>query len=386
MRRFLAGALSMGILMILVAVPARAEESDSEPWGYDEGLYFHHDTFQMKLGLRPQFLYAYTSPDNAPNVQDFQIRRLKFFASGWAYQPWLEYKVQFNAVGFRSVGSVEGLDTDLMPDGQIDTLVIERSKSFDLEDMYVDLAKNRMAVLRIGQYKTPFGLQFLTSSGRQQFVERSLATIGFVQGRDIGLGLHGKTENRRFGYEVGIFNGNRFNAGRTDDADLLYVARFNFDPNGEYKKAESATGNPDEAKWTIGGAWFQKTDDSTLDLDRTSVEGFLGLHYRRLFLLADYFTSMIDLAGGGETDSEGYTGQFGIFFIPKKFEVALRYSEIDPDTDLDENTLTESRIAFNYFFRAHRLKLQIDFGRLTEETPTGDIDADQVRAQLQFIF
>ncbi len=384
MRRFMAGALSVGILMALATAPARAEEPEEKSWGYDEGLYFHHDTFQMKLGIRPQFRYAYTSPDNADNVQDFQIRRLKFFASGWAYQPWIEYKVQFNAVGFRNVGSVEGLDLDM--DMQLDALDVERSKSFDLEDMYVDLAKNKMAVLRIGQYKTPFGLQFLTSSGRQQFVERSLATIGFAHGRDIGLGLHGKTENKKFGYEVGIFNGNRFNAGTTDDADLMYVARFNFDPNGAYRKAESATGNPDEAKWTIGGAWFLRTDDSTLDLDRSSIEGFFGLHYRRLFVLADYFASTIDLAGGGETDSDGYTGQVGLFFIPKKFEIALRYSEVDPDTNLDNDTLTESRVAFNYFFRAHRLKLQFDYGQLTQETPTSDIDTDQVRAQLQFIF
>jgi hypothetical protein len=252
--------------------------------------------------------------------------------------------------------------------------------------MYVDLAKNKAAVLRIGQYKTPFGLQFLTSSGRQEFVERSLATLAFVQGRDIGLGLHGKTEKKKFGYEIGIFNGNRFNASRTTDADLMYVARFHFDPNGEYKKAESATGHPEEANWTIGGAWFQKTDDSTLDLDRTSVEGFFGLHYRRLFVLADYFASTIDLAGGGETDSDGYTGQVGLFLVPKKFEVALRYSEVDPDTDVDNDLLTESRVAFNYFFRAHHLKLQVDFGQLTMETSMGDIDTDQVRAQLQFIF
>ena len=132
MRRSAVGALLVGLVLTLVTTQARGEESDGTNWVYDEGLQFRHDSFQMNLGFRPQFRYTYSSPDTADNVQDFQVRRLKFFAAGWAYQPWIEYKVQFNAVGFQSVGSVEGLDTDMPVDGQSDTLNVESSRRFDL--------------------------------------------------------------------------------------------------------------------------------------------------------------------------------------------------------------------------------------------------------------
>ena len=54
--------------------------------------------------------------------------------------------------------------------------------------------RNPLAVPWIGQGKAFFGRQELTSSGRQQFVDRSNVNTRFAAGRDQGIGLTGSTE------------------------------------------------------------------------------------------------------------------------------------------------------------------------------------------------
>ena len=71
-------------------------------------------------------------------------------------------------------------------------------------------------MLKAGQFKAPFGRQELTSSGNQQFVDRSIASVLFAPARQIGLQIGGQFG---FGtavpdmitYAGGIFNGNGIN-------------------------------------------------------------------------------------------------------------------------------------------------------------------------------
>lgn len=385
MRRLTAMTLLGGMLLAVAPATLTAQESagkDDKAWGYDKGLYFRADGFSIKFGIRPQFLYSYLSPDVGVNTNEFQVRRLKFFASGWAYMPYIRYKVQFNAVGGRVLLPI---DTD--GDGEFDDLSVDGNKSFDLEDAYLDYARSDKATFRAGQFKVPFGIQFMTSSGRQQFVERAIANVAFVQGRDVGIGLHGRFGNKRFGYETSLFNGNGRNRTGNDNDELGYSARIHFDSAGGFKLAESATAHPEAVEWTVGAAWLDNPRDILGELDRNVLEGFLALRFRRISLLADYFERSIEQAMEGEVDSDGYIGQLGLFIVRHKFEIAVRYSEFDPDTTIDNDSTIESRVALNYFIKAHRMKFQVDYGTVTQETPmAADMDIDQIRAQFQIIF
>ena len=376
--------------LTLSTAPAAAEEEGEKSWGYDNGLYFRTATFEIKFGVRPQIRFTYNDFDHdLPLVQDsgeFRVRRAKFFASGWAYRSWLKFKLQFNAVGNDNVTGLIGVDLDPNTPGFQDFLE-EVRRGFDLEDLYIDFAKNGAAIPRIGQYKVPFGIQFMTSSGRQEFVDRSLASIAFAPGRDVGAGLYGATSEKRFGYETGVFNGNGRNTTVNDNDKFMYVARIHLDSAGGYKLAESALENPQTVQWTVGAAWFMNSTDPAGDLDAATAEGFFSLRYRRFFVLTDYYSRTADEMGGGETDSDGYIAQVGFFFVPKAFEVALRYSEVDPDSAVDDDRLTEKRIAFNYYIVGHRMKVQVDYARLEEEQPMMlNIVDDQFRAQFQIIF
>ena len=62
-----------------------------------------------------------------------------------------------------------------------------------------------IANLRIGKFKQPFGLEYLTSSKNLATMERSMATSAFSLGRDYGVGIF--SNNKSSTWSVGLFDG-----------------------------------------------------------------------------------------------------------------------------------------------------------------------------------
>jgi phosphate-selective porin OprO/OprP len=73
-----------------------------------------------------------------------------------------------------------------------------------LQDAYLDLRYNPMAILRAGKFKGPVGLERLQSATDNFFVERALPT-NLVPNRDQGVEIWGDIAN--ISYAVGLFNG-----------------------------------------------------------------------------------------------------------------------------------------------------------------------------------
>lgn len=65
---------------------------------------------------------------------------------------------------------------------------------------------------------------------------------------------------------------------------------------------------------------------------------------------------------GGSIDSNGFYTQAGYFVIAKKLEIAARYSMLDPNNDVSNDLQKEYDVGINYYFRAHRSKIQADIG------------------------
>ena len=364
-----------GLLLAASVVPALAQ--DENTWGYDKGFFFHTPRFELKISTRTQFRYTYTMADPNSLTDDngyFNLPRTRLRLDGYAYYTWLKYKVQYDFTG------------------QDDAGASPPRKSPDLRDLYFDLARNPRATVRLGQFKAPLGIQEMTSSGEQEFVDRSIASERFAPSRQEGAMLWGTTFGKKFGYDSGAFNGNGRNHNANDNTGYMYVARIHFDPNGEYKLSESAVDNPDKPNWTIGAAYMLNTTEQSLlktaeHLKQTTGEGFVGFKYKRLFVLADYYKRTQEQAAGAPNiDSNGSIGQVGVFLVPRKIEVALRYSSVDPNKDASNDKQTEKRVGFGYFFSKHELKFQSDYGQVKDEASATDQKADQFRAQLQIIF
>jgi len=90
------------------------------------------------------------------------------------------------------------IELRLMPDFAQGTVV--------LSDAYLDLRYFPKASLRVGKYKTPFGLERLQSAIDMNFVERSLAN-NLVPNRDEGIQLYGDLGRSHMSYSLAVMNG-----------------------------------------------------------------------------------------------------------------------------------------------------------------------------------
>jgi phosphate-selective porin OprO/OprP len=387
MRTRTTGAI-LGLLLVAAAAPALAQ--DQNQWGYDKGFFFRTSNFELKISTRTQFRYTYTMTDENSLTDDngaFNLPRTRLRLDGFAFYPWLKYKVQYDFTGqtYTTATSVA------VPAGPA-TVSLSNKRGPDLRDLYFDLTRHPWASVRLGQFKAPLGMQEMTSSGDQEFVDRSIASEAFAPSRQQGAMLWGTSYAKKFGYEAGVFNGNARNVTANDNTGYMYVGRVHWDPLGEYKLSESAVDHPEKPLWTIGASYMLNTTEASLlktaeELSQDTLEGFFGFKYKRLFVLADYYARTQEQAASApDVDSSGAIAQVGVFLVPRKLELAARWSELDPDTDVDNNIQTESRIGFGYYFSKHELKFQADYGQIKNEASATDEKTNQFRAQLQVVF
>jgi len=287
----------------------------------------------------------------------FSIPRLRIYMQGTVWKPWMRYRFEVEIASLRT-DTVTNLNNGRITDG------------------YFEFAKSPYATVRAGQYKVPFGMQQLVSDWRQEFVDRSIADAKFAPARDVGVMLGGQfLEGKKLGYQVGLFNGGGQNNPQDDQA-FLYAARVWVDPFGEYKLIESAVENPEKHQLHFGLAYrggevprglssvgvFEDPDDETA----FGVEA--AWKYRRFFAMAEYFNqtdSFENPVAAPDLDANGFHAQFGVFVVPSKHEIAVRYAEIEPDESIDDAKQTEARLAYGYFWRSHNMKVQADFGQVT---------------------
>ena len=60
---------------------------------------------------------------------------------------------------------------------------------------------------------------------------------------------------------------------------------------------------------------------------------------------------------GDTVDSDGFFTQAGYFVIPKKLEIAARYSMFDPDNDVSDDLRGNIRLVSTITSAAHRSKI-----------------------------
>ena len=394
--RFRTAAAVLGLMVgCFLAAPAEAQEE--KEWGYNKGFFFRTPDFELKISTRTQFRYTLTNFDETSafeDRQDFTIPRARLRLDGFAFRPWIKYKVQYDFTG-QVYNSVTGINIPgnftcdpaaTEPCEEPDqTVSLGVRTGPDLRDLYFDITRNPWASVRLGQFKAPFGVQELTSSGDQQFVDRSIASALFAPSRDQGVMLYGTSFGKAFGYEAGLFNGNFRNRSANDNDKLLYAARVHWDPNGEYKLSESAVDHPTTPNYTFSLGYLLNWPDSAGELKQDTREGMFGLKYLRFSVLVDAYLRTQESASG-DVDSEGYNAQIGVFLIPSKLEVAGRWSRTDPNTSLEDNEQTETRLGFGYYFNKHDLKVQADYGRIRNEASATDTTTDIFRAQFQIVF
>jgi phosphate-selective porin OprO and OprP len=332
------------------------------------------------------------SPDGA--LSSFDVPRMRVTLGGGVYRPWMRYSFQFefSRTNGEGVNKIKDAIFEIRPAG-------------------------RTYRLQFGRFKAPFGLQQLTSSGRQQFVDRAITDGRFTPGRDMGAMFSGTVSGARLGYAVGVFNGSGESI-RQNSQRPLVAGRFFVNPWGAYNLAEGSTDAPARPALHLGvGARTGRqirgrtTAGVVEDPDnQTAVNGEFAFKASRFYSTAEYFWMREEQQNpvvAPDFDSRGFHVQAGAMLVPRTTEVGVRYAEVEGRTDVGDSTVREIRGVVGYFWRAHNLKMQADAGQvryaagyaalpsrarqglpgLGTRLVTGEDLADtQVRVQLQVAF
>ncbi len=357
---------------------------------YDKGVEIESEdgNFRVHIDWRAQLRYSTVESDEHPGVGDpiesteeFSINRARFKMGGHAYRPWLAYYLEYDLVG---------------------------SRLLDLRFMIQPISG---LGLRVGQYKVIYNRERVDSSGKQQFVERSIATKTFTLDRQQGLNLEGRLFEGRRGdsrYALGVFTGTGRGGGSDTDGRPLIMARWqwNFlrrdlgfsqsdigrreEPAASLAFGAASNRSPYTRFSSDGGGQlegFEEGESGQYDVKQAMVE--LAYQGRGLSFQGEYHWKEVeDRVATETTDFTGYYLQAGSFpaealpWFPDALELALRYAKIDREQD-SRLSAKESTLVGNWFFAGHRNKLSADLSYL--ETDVIDADADDAwRFRLQW--
>ncbi len=218
-----------------------------------------------------------------------------------------------------------------------------------LQDGELTVSPHKRWSLTVGQFKTPFGTDFLTGTPVLPFVNVAMAT-GLGPSRDIGASLSFRTPlgaAHSLKLTTGIFNGSGIN---TTDAN----AHKNFVFRSELSLFKMFTFAPNVLAGKTNAA-----DSAALDL--TTYGASLGWQRARTQVIGEYTYSTVgdqDKAGWYLWASQGVAT--GWQFLPV-VEFLTRFEQLDPNRAVAENTLSRLTFGTNLLVDGKYTKLQINY-------------------------
>lgn len=327
-------------------------------------------TFYTNFRFRMQSRLGYTSTSGTDlRVDEFEarVRRLRLRMDGYLYNPRLSYSIQ---LAFTR-GDQDFDDTGI-PNIVRDAVVFYNFT----DDFYISFGLNKL----------PGNRQRVTSSGSQQFADRSLVNATFNIDRDFGLKAYwSKTLGSVPIHLAGaITTGEGRVANGTDDG-LAYTGRVEFLPLGAFTNggdySEGDLEREPKPKLSIGGG-YSYNDRTTRTRGQTGTSLYRPLTLKTTFVdaifkysgwayQAEYMKLDVDQPITSHEDGDvayafkgqGLNQQLSYLISDREgIEVAARYTWIEPHADLTayEQQIDVVELGLTKYFRAHRLKLQLN--------------------------
>lgn len=330
----------------------------------------------------------------------FELRRARMKIGGHGYKPWLKYY----------------FEVDLQPTRS--TTDSSTKASSRLIDWRITLDKYDWLSFRAGQWKVNYNRERVDSSGRQTFVERSIANRIFTVDRQVGVMAFGRLFNGSpadLNYYLGVFNGEGRGV-KNDDNDMLHMARLQWNFLGrELKWRQSDTGFSEKpagtlafassstqgrcTRWSSSGCGNLDGFDSVSDANQgqfkiDQIVQETAFKWRGFAWQQEYHKKKVnDVVNNTKSELTGGYAQAGYFFnelfptVPKKLELAFRYAFVDEPNKTDigiTNTRKEYTGAINYFINDHNNKLTLDFSHLILEDGLLDLNVSDNRLRFQW--
>lgn len=369
-----------GIVQLVRPAPKSGETEDPPKWirytssGLRIGSEDHAVSAKVHVRSQLRFSSPFLSPPRHEGHLDrieevnFRFRRARFKMDGHVAAPWITYKYEHDLV-----------------DGR-------------LLDLRFDVGPEWMKV-RFGQWKADYSRERMDSSGKQQFVERSIVNRQFTIDREKGvelLGRVGKGSAADSQYFVGVFTGQGRGVFRdrrverdAEDGGPMWLARYQWNAlGGGVALSQSDLERLSEPRLSLAVATTRNRSSYTRfssggggQLDgfqdgapgQYSIRQYLfeaafkqkGFSYQQEF----HWKRVIDNVNARTTNMRGSYIHAGYFLneiyskIPRQLELAGRYAFVDPQTSRTHDILHEGAVVANWFFNGHADKLSIDVSR-----------------------
>jgi phosphate-selective porin OprO and OprP len=360
------------------------EEPVLAGWDKKDGFFIRSadNNFLLKIGGRLQIRYTYKGRDQrgeSPSTPEeegvddsfFEIERARVSFTGHVLSPNLTYNYT--------------LDGDTDGSGVVDTftafVMYAASRSWFGPD-------SNILNLGAGIWKPHYLRQEVTSSGRQQFVDRTLANEFFNISRNLGVWVEG-SEGPVF-YAVGVSNG--FDSSNVDTAAVdqipAFMAKLDFTLMGENERGRyeesnfkfkddplfviGFSGATDASNGSSGIANQNQWDAYQFGIDATFKWSLFSIQGEYMGRWLDYDAPAFPAGGDTSTNyAHGFYVQAGAFLVPDTLEVAGRVSAIWSDGDQGGSGFEAGPVVNWYISKSHKVKLATDvmFFDISDDLP-----------------
>jgi hypothetical protein len=263
----------------------------------------------------------------------------------------------------------------------------------------------------IGNAKQVFSREQLTSSKKQQLVERTFVGDHNYGSPDRSLGVHvtGHNSDKMFEWAATASAADidpssskvdfdtPVNANSDFNQGWLFAGRVDYHPFGHLKKEQGDFKR--ETKATIGAAAFTWNNDKDNTASANSLDSVTGFEISGAFrgagasvdvqynsIEADAIDTTLSTAlfSAGSTTLEQYSIEGGYMVVPSTLEIVAGYQAQDADGYTD--TWTRTSIGANWFLEKHDIKLQFTY-RIGEAIDgVSGADEDEGFLQAQYVF
>lgn len=377
----------LAMLMCVFVFTGHSQTKVNSKFG--KGIYnvvAQDSSWSMKMGMRFQnlFIGETTLDGNNEFESNFLVRRSRLKFGGFAINPKLTYKVELGLTN-RDI-SGWGAEHKNAPRMILDAVV------------KYNFAGN--FVLWVGQTKLPGNRERVVSSGNLQFVDRSLLNKRYNIDRDMGIQLrHHFTIGNMIVREMVSFSqgeGRNITVGNLGGYDYTGRIEFlpfgNFKSKGDYSCSDLKRENTPKLAFGLtydyhnnavrergqGGdfMYINNTTNQYFETDINTIFADMMFKYRGWSVMAEYAkkTASNGIALNDDKTPAGFmiysgTGsnvQAGYLFR-SNWELAARYTSINPDTGVDDNH-HQYTLGCSRYIAGHKLKVQGDISLLQEET------------------
>ncbi len=249
--------------------------------------------------------------------------------------------------------------------------------------------------VRAGQWKAEYNRERVDSSGKQQFVDRSIANYWFTVDRQNGVMASGRLApgtRADSSWWLGVFNGNGLNSGG-DGGRPMWIGRYQWNFDGhvlpfsqsalegftEPRSALTFVFLSNDSPYTrfssSGGGQlpgYANGSDNQYRIKQFGQE-FARHHGGWSVQQEFHYKQVEDRVNGGKQNLHGGYLQVGWFpssrydSLPPELELAARYALVNPDQGVNSRRNQEFSLAGNWFFNGHRNKITADLSWLDIE-------------------